>query len=67
MNIFRKARKDLNMTRPILAMTIGVPLSTVGRWELGKDFPTPYALKKLSKLTGIPEETFIKEAGSLPG
>lgn len=67
MNIFRKARKDLNMTRPILAMTIGVPLSTVTTWENGTGFPAPAALEKLSKLTGIPEETFIKEAGSLPG
>ena len=67
MNIFRKARKGLNMTQKELAIKIGVSTNTISDWELGKDFPAPYALEKLSKLTGIPEETFIKAAGSLPG
>lgn len=67
MNIFRKARTDLYMSKKEVAAITGVSQSTITRWENGRDFPAPYALEKLSKLTGIPEETFIKEAGSLPG
>lgn len=67
MNIFRKARTDLNMTKKAVAAITGVSQSTVTTWENGTGFPAPAALEKLSKHTGIPEETFIKEAGSLPG
>lgn len=61
-NIFRKARYQLGYTQKAIALETGVSTRTVCGWEQGTQFPRPEALRRLSKLTGIPEETFIEKA-----
>lgn len=48
----RELRKQLRMSREMLALTIGVSWNTIMRWETGKSKPLPLAQRVLHQLAG---------------
>ena len=50
MNKFKFYRKQIKASQEQLSKRLGVDQTTVGKWELGKAFPRPSTLKKLSQI-----------------
>lgn len=61
----REHREQHHLTQATLAEMLGVSTLTVGRWERGEAFPTPYALKKLCTILEADAEAlgFSQEGG----
>jgi transcriptional regulator with XRE-family HTH domain len=55
--ILKQERERRGWTQLYVAQQIGVDAFTISRWERGLNFPSPYALQKVSRLFGkTPEE-----------
>lgn len=50
--ILKQERERRGWTQLYVAQQIGVDAFTVSRWERGLNFPSPYALQKVSRLFG---------------
>ncbi len=66
---FTQARKDRNWTQSYIAEKLGVEVRTVGRWEAGKTYPSPYTMRQICKLFGMSEEElgFVEQECSSTG
>lgn len=53
MNIFRKLRKEKNLTQKQLADLLFLDQTTVSKWELGKAIPDYGTLQKLADLYDV--------------
>src|SRR5689334_16283232 len=60
---FTQARKYRNWKQSDIADELDVDVRTVGRWETGKTYPSPYAMRQICKLFGMSEEElgFVKQ------
>lgn len=74
MNIFRKLRKEKNLTQKQLADLLFLDQTTVSKWELGKAIPDYGTLQKLADLYDVTVDIlpafttlkdYIKNAGAL--
>ena len=48
--VVKKLRKDIGLTQEQFAAKIGVTVSTVNRWEMGRSKPQPLAIKQINAL-----------------
>lgn len=54
-------RTDSHLTQRELAELVGVERETVARWEMGIRTPSLAKAAKLSEITGIPIDKFVKQ------
>jgi transcriptional regulator with XRE-family HTH domain len=60
-NRIRAARQDADLTQAELAERVGVPQSSVSRWESGEVDPTTGKLAQIAHATGKPFAWFFGE------
>lgn len=52
-NIYKKLRKNKNLTQMQLAQLLHLDQTTVGKWELGKSIPDAVTLKSLATFYNV--------------
>ena len=55
----KAARVNAEMTRPQAAKALGVSISTVLNWEIGKTYPDALHIKQIESLYGVAYDNLV--------